>query len=196
MTPAAAINSALLERLKRRDPGALAEAVHEHARPLFRAAKGLGFSDSDAEDLVQDVFSTVIQRLDSFQGRSQLRTWLFGILHRKTMERRRVAAIEARCNPIDDVFESRFDADGNWVRPPADIERLLLSKELGAIIHGCMDGLPANQREAFVLREIEGLETAEICKILAVSITNFGVLIHRARARLRECLELKGWGKR
>jgi len=76
----------------------------------------------------------------------------FGILHRKTMERRRVAAIEQRCDPIDDVFESRFDADGHWVRPPADVERLLLSKELGALIHACMDGLPANQREAFVLR--------------------------------------------
>ncbi len=194
MTPAAGINSALLNRLKARDPGALVEAVRAHARALFRAAKGLGFSDADAEDLVQDVFSTFIQRLDSFEGRSQLRTWLFGILHRKTMERRRVAAIEARCDPIDDVFESRFDMRGHWVRPPADVERLLLSKELGALILGCMDGLPANQRGAFVLREIEGLETAEICKILAVSITNFGVLIHRARARLRECLELKGLG--
>jgi RNA polymerase sigma-70 factor, ECF subfamily len=58
-----------------------------------------------------------------------------------------------------------------------------------------MDGLPVNQREVFVLREVEGLETSEICKILAVSVTNFGVLMHRARARLRECLEAKGVSK-
>ena len=52
-----------------------------------------------------------------------------------------------------------------------------------------------NQREVFVLREVEGLDTPEICKILEVSVTNFGVLMHRARARLRECLESKGWSK-
>jgi RNA polymerase sigma-70 factor (ECF subfamily) len=98
-------------------------------------------------------------------------------------------------DPIDEVFESRFDVKGNWTRPPAGLERLMLSKEIGELIRGCMDGLPANQREAFVLREVEDLDTGEICKILDVSVTNFGVLMHRARARLRECLEAKGWSK-
>ena len=71
----------------------------------------------------------------------------------------------------------------------------MLSKEIGELILGCMDGLPVSQREAFVLREVEGLGTTEICKILTVSVTNFGVLMHRARARLRECLEAKGLSK-
>ena len=74
-------------------------------------------------------------------------------------------------------------------------KRLMLSKEIGELIRGCMEGLPVNQREAFVLREVEDLDTSEICKILAVSVTNFGVLMHRARARLRECLEAKGLSK-
>ena len=69
------------------------------------------------------------------------------------------------------------------------------TKEIGELIRGCMDGLPVNQREAFVLREVEGLGTSEICKILAVSVTNFEVLMHRARARLRKCLEAKGLSK-
>jgi len=98
-------------------------------------------------------------------------------------------------DPIDEVFESRFDGKGNWTRPPADLEQLILSKEIGELIRGCMDGLPASQREAFVLREVEGLGTSEICKILTVSVTNFGVLMYRARARLRECLEAKGLGR-
>ena len=195
MTPAVPISAAFLERLRRRDPDALAEAVHDHARPLVRAAKALGFAEQDAEDLVQDVFTTFLVRLDSFEARSQLRTWLFGILHRKAMERRRASIRDDRMDPIDEVFESRFDADGNWTRPPADLERLLLSKEIGEQIRGCMEGLPLNQREVFVLREVEGLDTGEICKILEVSVTNFGVLMHRARARLRECLEGKGWRK-
>jgi RNA polymerase sigma-70 factor, ECF subfamily len=195
MTPAVPISAAFLERLRRRDPEALAEAVHEHARPLVRAARTLGFAEPEAEDIVQDVFRTFLERLENFEGRSQLRTWLFGILHRKALERHRAAALDDRMDPIDEVFESRFDSKGNWSRPPADLERLMLSKEIGDLIRGCMDGLPVNQREVFVLREVEGLETSEICKILAVSVTNFGVLMHRARARLRECLEGKGVSK-
>lgn len=195
MTPAVPISAAFLERLRRRDPDARAEAVQEHARPLLRAARALGFAEPEAEDLVQDVFRTFLERLDNFEGRSQLRTWLFGILHRKALERRRAAITDERMDSIDEVFESRFDAKGNWTRPPEDLERLMLSKEIGELIRGCMDGLPVNQREAFVLREVECLETSEICKILTVSVTNFGVLMHRARARLRECLEAKGFGK-
>lgn len=151
--------------------------------------------EQEAEDMVQDVFTTFLQRLDSFEGRSQLRTWLFGILHRKAMERRREAIRDDRMDPIDDVFESRFDSNGNWTRPPADLERLLLSKEIGETIRACMEGLPVKQRSAFVLQEIEELSTGEMCKILDVSVTNLGVLLFRARARLRECLEGKGFTK-
>jgi RNA polymerase sigma-70 factor (ECF subfamily) len=195
MTPWVAINVAFLERLRRRDPDALTEAVRDHARPLLRAARALGFAQPEAEDMVQDVFTTFLERLDSFEGRSQLRTWLFGILHRKAFERRRASIVDGRVDPIDEVFESRFDARGKWLRPPADLERLVLSKEIGELVRGCMETLPANQREAFVLREVESFKTGEICKILDVSVTNFGVLMHRARARLRECLEAKGWSK-
>jgi RNA polymerase sigma-70 factor (ECF subfamily) len=168
MTPAVPISAAFLDRLRWRDPEAVAEAVNDHARPLIRAARALGFAEQDAEDLVQDVFTTFLEKLETFEGRSQLGTWLFGILHRKAMERRRASIKDDRMDPIDEAFESRFDADGSWTRPPADLERLrlLLSKEIGKLIRGCMDGLPVNQREVFVLGEVEGLDSGEICKIL------------------------------
>ena len=195
MSSAAPVPAEFLARLRQREPDALTEAVQEHARPLLRAAKALGFPAQEAEDMVQDVFTTFIERIDRFEGRSQLRTWLFGILHNKALERRRATAVDDRMDPIDTVFESRFDANGQWARPPAELERLLLSKEAGVLIHLCMEELPANQRGVFVLREVEGIETTEICKILEISVTNLGVLMHRARTRLRECLEAKGWGK-
>ena len=195
MTPATPIGDHFLERLRQRDAATLAEVVNEHARPLLRAARALGIAEQGAEDMVQDVFTTFLERLDAFEGRSQLRTWLIGILHRKAMERRRIAIREDRMDPIDEVFESRFDANGSWTRPPADLERLLLSKEIGELIRGCMEGLPMNQREAFFLHEVEELGTSEICKILDVSVTNLGVLMFRARARLRDCLESKGLTK-
>jgi RNA polymerase sigma-70 factor (ECF subfamily) len=194
--PDSSAGSTLLERLRRRDPAALSETVTENARVLFRAARGLGFPEHEAEDLVQDVFATFLEKIEGFEGKSQLRTWLFGILHRKALERHRAAARDDRMETIDEVFESRFDGSGSWVRPPADIERLMISREIGDEIRDCMSGLPFNQREAFLLREVEELETSEICKILDVSVTNFGALICRARARLRECLETKGTKRR
>jgi RNA polymerase sigma-70 factor, ECF subfamily len=188
-------DAGLVARLRSRDPDALALAVRDHARALYRAARGMGFQEAEAEDLIQDVFATFLETLDRFEGRSQVGTWLFGILHRKVLERRREQYRDQQQDPIDEVFESRFDAGGKWVRPPDDLHRALESKEIGAALSGCLEGLPAAHREVFVLREMEGLETAEICKILGVTVTNMGVLMHRARNRLRECIEAKGWGR-
>lgn len=190
------LDEGTLALLQARDPRTLGAVVHDHGRPLYRAARGMGFRDEEAEDLVQDILTTFLETLDRFEGRSQVRTWLFGILHRKVSERRRDSLRDDRHDPIDEVFESRFAPDGKWVRPPEDLHRLLESKEIGAAIEQCLEGLPVAQREVFVLREMEGVQTQEICKILGVSTTNMSVLMHRARTRLRECIESKGWGRR
>jgi RNA polymerase sigma-70 factor (ECF subfamily) len=184
-----------MSRLRNREPEVLEELVNEHSRTLYRAARGMGFRDDEAEDVVQDVFTTFFATLDRFEGRSQIRTWLFGILHHKNMEHRRRRIREEQHDPIDEVFESRFDSNGKWTAPPQDLVRLLESRELGQAISHCLDGLTAAQRSAFVLREMEGLTGDEVCKILQVTVTNMGVLMFRARNRLRECLEGRGWGK-
>jgi len=190
--PAVAVSrSDLLSGLRRRDPELLAKIVKEHARPLFRASRGMGFGRDEAEDLVQEVFLTFLETLDRFEGRSATRTWLFGILHHKARERRRAQYRESQKDPIDEVIESRFDSKGNWVRPPVDLQRLIESRELREAIKDCMGGLPAPQREVFVMRDMQDLETEEVCKILGVTRTNMFVLVSRARGRLRECLEKK-----
>ncbi len=195
MPSAPQLDRSTIDRLRSRDPETLSEAVREHARPLYRAARGMGFREEEAEDLVQDIFATFLETLDRFEGLSQVRTWLFGILHHKVFERRRERYREERNDPIDEVFESRFDTRGNWVRPPDDLHRLMESQQIGEAIAGCLEGLPAAQREVFVLREVQGFETPEICKILGLTVTNMGVMMHRARNRLRECIEKRGWSK-
>jgi RNA polymerase sigma-70 factor (ECF subfamily) len=190
----ATLDLRFLDRLRRRDAEALRLSVEQNARPLYRAARGMGFSHPEAEDLVQDVFATFLETLDRFEGRSEVRTWLFGILHHKSLERHRQLAREDQHDPIDDVFESCFDARGNWVRPPLELDRLAASSEAGDAIRACLDHLPALQREVFVLREIEQRDAREVCNILGRTITHVGVLFHRARARLRHCLETRGWG--
>ena len=182
-----------LARLRQRDADTLRRVVEDLARPLYRAARGMGFGQGDAEDLVQDVFATFMTTLDRFEGRSRVSTWIFGILHRKAQERRRELARDAAQDPIDDVFESQFDHAGAWTTPPVDLERQLASGELGDAIQGCVEQLPAPLREVFTLREIQDLETTDICKILGRTVTHVGVQLHRARTRLRACLEAQGW---
>jgi RNA polymerase sigma-70 factor, ECF subfamily len=183
-----------LARLRRRDPGTLKEVADEHARPLYRGARAMGFSAEQAEDLVQDVFVTFMETLDRFEGRSQTRTWLFGILHHKALERRRDLAADARNDPIDEGFEAQFDERGKWRSMPHGPDRLAASAELASAIRECLRGLPGLQRQAFVLRDAQQLETDELCKILGCTITHMGVLLHRARTKMRGCLQSKGWG--
>ncbi len=184
---------ALLTRLRRRDPDALRAVVDAHARRLYRAARGLGHSRDDAEDLVQDVFVTFLETLDRFEGRADVGTWLFGILYHKVQERNRQRLREERYDPIDAVFESSFDANGRWRRPPADPERALASEEAALAIRDCLGALPQAQREVFWLRQVEELSGAAVSKILGHTVTHVGVLLHRARQRLRQCLDGKGW---
>ena len=192
----ATLDRAFLARLHRRDAEALQAMVEQNARPLYRAARGMGFSHPEAEDLVQGVFATFLETLDRFEGRSAVRTWLFGILHRKSLERYRQAARDERHDPIDDVFESCFDTRGNWIRPPLELDRLAASSEARDAIQACLDQLPGLQRQAFVLREVEQHDAQEVSNILGKTVTHVGVLFHRARMRLRQCLEAHGWGRR
>lgn len=189
------LDNTYLGRLRRRDPEALRAVVDEQGRRLYRAARGMGYSKNEAEDLVQDVFVTLIESIDRFEGRAQVGTWLFGILHHKSQERRRSAVREEMNDPIDQVFESHFDARGSWIRPPTAPDRDVSAQEAGQAIQDCLAGLSPIQREVFQLRQVEELSAAEVCKISGHTITHIGVLFHRARMKLRECLEGKGWGR-
>lgn len=192
----ATLDRAFLARLRRRDAEALRLTVEQNARPLYRAARAMGFSHPEAEDLVQDVFATFLETLDRFEGRSEVRTWLFGILHRKSLERHRDLARDEQHDPIDDVFESCFDPHGKWIHPPLELDRLVASSEARDAIQACLDDLPVLQRQVFVLREIEQRDAGEVCNTLGKTVTYIGVLFHRARARLRHCLEARGWGSK
>ncbi len=92
---------------------------------------------------------------------------------------------------IDYVVEQRFDAYGSWARPPRPLEAEVYDSEVRERIQECLEAAPSQQRLAFMLREVEGFTTKEICKILEVTRTNLGVLLHRVRNHLRNCLEAK-----
>ncbi len=179
-------------RIRAGDREALQAVVHAYMSQLLRAARGAGLSPQGAEDVTQTTFATFIEVAPRFEGRSHVRTFLFGILYRKIAEARRELQRNQHFDAIDDVVEQRFKTDGSWQRPPRPIDLQLHDAEIRQAIGDCLEHVSTQKRMAFVLREVEGLATEEICKILEVTRTNLGVLLYRARTRLRECLETKG----
>lgn len=181
-----------LEQLRARDSAAWDALVEEYLPQLLRTARGMGFSSDESRDLAQSAFLGLMESIGRFQGRSHLRTFLFGIFYNKVSGFLREKYRADEHDPIDAVMESRFDSRGNWRQPPVNLEQEVFSREIREGVGECMETVPRAQRVAFYLREVEGMKTDEICKKMAVSATNLGVLLFRARNRLRECLERKG----
>jgi RNA polymerase sigma-70 factor (ECF subfamily) len=171
----------------------LERLVDEYTRPLLRGALAMGFSESDAEELVQDTFVAFLQGRDRFEGRSSLKTYLFGILYHKGAELSRRRNKEVGVEDIEAVFDARFDKGGHWLsNAPKGPEDAALSDEIARLIALCAEQLSTTQRTAFFLKEVEGESSKEICNVLGVTDTHLRVLLFRARLRLRECLE-RNW---
>ena len=175
-----------------RDPEAWVDA---HADALFRYAL-LKVRDLEAaEDLVQETFLAAIQSRGSFRGASALRTWLIGILRHKILDRMRQSTRQRTMNEdADDSFvDDQFDHNGRWIVRPGtwqmDPARLLENREFWQIFQACLEAVPERLGDAFSLRVMNEIESEEVCKLLEVSSTNLWVMLHRARARLRACIE-------
>ena len=181
----------LVENLKNGDKKAISRIVEQHTAVLLRGALGQGWSPNDAEDLVQETFVTLLKAVQRFEGRSTVRTFLFGILYRKAKERGRKKAREQATDPIDAVFERRFGFMGQWSAPPKGPDEETLGRETAVLIGDCMEALVPAQRAAFHLKEVDRQDNASICNILEVTATHLRVLLFRARNNLRECLERK-----
>lgn len=180
-------------RIRGGDPQAIEEVVEAYLAQILRAARGAGLNPQQAEEVTQATFTAFLEAAPRFEGKSHVRTFLFGILYNKIAEARRGLARDRQMEPVDDeVFESRFDPTGNWSRPPRPADADLENKELRREISDCLDAAPTKQRMAFIFREVQGLSTEEIRNILGVTATNLGVMLHRLRNRLQECLEAKG----
>jgi RNA polymerase sigma-70 factor (ECF subfamily) len=201
--------AALLVRLRAGDRAAFAALVGRHAGSLLRVAQSLVRDRAVAEEVVQETWLGVLTGIDAFEGRSSLRTWLFQILVNRARTRfvreRRTVPFSALAGPGEGeppaVDSGRFDEQGGWREPPGawteeDPERLAMGAETLAAIEAAIQELPQAQRAVMTLRDIEGLETEEICNLLAITVTNQRVLLHRARAKVRQALERRLGGVR
>jgi RNA polymerase sigma-70 factor (ECF subfamily) len=172
----------------------------ETLRPYLLRFATLQLRDAAAaEDAVQETLLAALAGSARFAGRSNLRTWLTGILKHKIVDtirrqsRERPAATDADGTTAE--FDALFDETGHWAEPPAPWahpEGALTQKQFLAALEQCLRDLPERTARAFMMREHLGLETAEICKELAVTPTHLWVMLYRARRALRQCLE-KNW---
>ncbi|MGH8735541.1 MAG: sigma-70 family RNA polymerase sigma factor, partial [Burkholderiales bacterium] len=133
----------------------------------------------------------------SFGGRSNLRTWLTGILKHKIIDAIRKSSREAPA-ASEEEFDALFDERGHWIEMPgawADPDASLDQKRFFAVLEQCLRRLPDKTAQAFMMREHLGLDTGEICKELAITPTHCWVVLYRARMALRECLNKEWFGK-
>jgi RNA polymerase sigma-70 factor (ECF subfamily) len=187
-------DDALVARLLGGDEDAFVALVGRYERSLHRVARTFVKDDSLAEDVVQETWIGLLRGIHKFEGRASFKTWLFRVLANRARTR---AVREARYVPIDQTDEpstvdGQFEPDGRWRVPPREWqitpERLLLSDEVRELVDGTLAELPATQRAVVELRDVEGLDGAEVCNILGISETNQRVLLHRGRTKLRVAL--------
>jgi RNA polymerase sigma-70 factor (ECF subfamily) len=163
---------------------------------LYRFALSRVKDPAIAEDLVQETFLAALRARESFKGRSTGRTWLIAILKHKIVDYIRKKIREPSIDKIEkltDMTDADFNAEGKWqVRPhkwTINPGKIYEQKEFFDVLYHCLAELPERLAEAFMLREMDGLSTAEVCKALDITATNSWVMLYRARMSLRRCLE-------
>lgn len=196
----------ILARLRQRDERAFDELVTKHHGALIRMAMGHVGDREVAEEVVQETWMAVIEGLDRFEGRSSLRTWIFGIMIHKAKDRgvrekRHItfSDFETFDDEQDEAVDpARFHRSGEWAGhwafPPQPWdeqtpEKLLASQQAVRAMNRAIEALPTTLKDVLILRDVEGVEAKEVCDLLKITETNLYVRLHRARERVRQAVE-------
>ena len=184
-------DAALVERLRRAEAGAAEGLVDTYGDRVYRLALRITGNEQDAEEAVQDVFWSVLRKIDTFRGESLLGSWIYRITAnaafqklRRTAHRRDEISLD-QVLPIIDDGHHHLDPSGDW---SAQIDDPAIQSELRDVLASAIDELPANHRAVIVLHDVEGLSMAEVADALGMSLATAKTTAHRARLRLRKRL--------
>jgi RNA polymerase sigma-70 factor (ECF subfamily) len=185
--------------------------VDRHGNYLFKYAMFRLRDAAVAEDAVQETLLAALQAYEKFEGRGSERTWLVGILKHKVTDCFRRMSREQPIGQVEgedfehaELFMQTGEWVGHWVAAAepdkaaqlgphewgATPEALLQQDEFREVFSNCLSPLPQRIASAFTLREVDGLTSEEICDLLGVTVNNLWVMLHRARAHLRRCIEV------
>ena len=181
--------------------------VDEHGDYLFKYALSRLRDPLKAADAVQETFLAALKGGKSFQGRSAEKSWLVGILKNKIFDYFRKAGRETAFTDLEFYSDEESDrfvaaglqkghwlsdaAPGEWDDPGASLD----SEVFWKAYRDCSNKLPKNVATVFTMREVDGVESKDICTMLNISESNLWVMLHRARMALRRCLETNWFGK-
>lgn len=185
--------------------------LEQHRTYLLRFARLQLRNDTWAEDAVSDTLLAALAKPLAFEKKSQLKTWLVGILKHKVIDVLRAQTRESSINfefdgdGSEELDALMFKPDGHYVSTPLKWDAInpnlgdhpeqnLSTQQFFRVLEACTEKLPAAQGRIFLMREWLELSVDEICKELDLTSTNLYVQLHRARLRLRECLELNWFG--
>jgi RNA polymerase sigma-70 factor (ECF subfamily) len=187
-------DAALVDALRAGDEAAFVSLVRQYHPRLLRFAETLVPTRAVAEEVVQDTWLGVVKGIHKFEGRSSVRTWLFRVLVNRARSAGAREPRNVRLEP-EDSLDGRFGADGHWSHSPETwsdrVDSKLAAHHLAERVRACLPQLPAAQRQVIMLRDLEGLNAAETCDLLGLSVANQRVLLHRARSRVRSILEVE-----
>lgn len=178
--------------------------IDTHGDFLYRFALVRVRNQDVAEDLVQETFLAALQGVYHESGPTAERRWMIGIMKHKIIDHFRRTTREPIQNPDqpDHSTDDAFFEDGHWNPQatamqawPEQPDGLIERRQFWDALAGCMERLPPRTAQVFTLRELDELETERICALLQLTPTNFGVILHRARKQLRDCLSSRYFGQ-
>ena len=194
----------LVAALRGGDDAAFAAVLDAWSSPMLRLARSFVSTHASAEEVVQDTWLAVVKSIEAFEGRSAFKTWVYRILvntakKRGTAEHRSVPWTslapegEDHGPTVDPArFQNRGGAyPGGWRQFPEawpTPESTALNLEIREVVAGVLDELPVRQRAVISLRDVADHSAEEVCELLQISAANQRVLLHRARAVVRERL--------
>jgi len=184
----------LLDRAVGGDAGALESLMTRHSGRVFRLAYGITRSQADAEEIVQDVFLTMVRKGASFEGHAALTSWMYRVTTNVALNKRRGKRRELEVSLEEHLPTYKEDGhrDGDrsyvladWSDTP---EQTLMSGEARKILESAIDTLPDHYRAVLILRDVEELSNEEVAAIVDDSLGSVKSRLHRARMALREQL--------
>lgn len=159
--------------------------MRRYNQRVYRVARSILRNDAEAEDVMQDAYVRAYQHLDQFAGRAGFATWLTRIAVHEALARARRSN---RWESLDDESEPAQDEAAPRSSGDRDPERAMFDREMKTLLESAIERLPRDYRTVFVLREVEGMSTAETAESLGVSEDVIKTRLHRARGLLRDSL--------